>query len=405
MTVYEALKILEISGSYTEKKLKRVYHELAKKYHPDNFKDNNERRQAEEKLKNINLAYETLLNNKDRGSYQESRNSVFNYKKEKQQTLEKYRPQKYKHFFRGYCFMIDAFIKNFVMKDYNTISEVNNSYHKVLEEIIDVYKTLETEFYKDNNINKSKIIETINYNCSFDEFYEQLLKIKEKYSVNLESIFSKYAKKITEKYKNYSGYNIAKVEINTIIERRFAKAKGKINNVRNTEEISQQLANAFFTADKEIMNAIAQAIKLQNKLDSLFLEITEANDVELSLEYMSIKSMLQKGTSIPSAKERINHLEKMIKIKKKSSGLLKFILNKFKENIIIDKINVSQTTEYYKNILAYASNLHNLSTIDNILYLLNNKLYDLIFEQITININNDNSKNRESQRKKHHNKF
>lgn len=272
MTVYEALKILEISGSYTEKKLKRVYHELAKKYHPDNFKDNNERRQAEEKLKNINLAYETLLNNKDRGSYQESRNSVFNYKKEKQQTLEKYRPQKYKHFFRGYCFIIDAFIKNFVMKDYNTISEVNNSYHKVLEEIIDVYKTLETEFYKDNNINKSKIIETINYNCSFDEFYEQLLKIKEKYSVNLESIFSKYAKKITEKYKNYSGYNIAKVEINTIIERRFAKAKGKINNVRNTEEISQQLANAFFTADKEIMNAIDQAIKLQNKLDSLFLE-------------------------------------------------------------------------------------------------------------------------------------
>ncbi len=95
----------------------------------------------------------------------------------------------------------------------------------------------------------------------------------------------------------------------------------------------------------------------------------------------------------------------MIKIKKKSSGLLKFILNKFKEDIIIDKVNVSQTTEYYKDILDYSSNLHNLLTIDNITYLLNNKLYDLIFEQITININNGNSKNSESQRKKHHNKI
>ncbi len=56
------------------------------------------------------------------------------------------------------------------------------------------------------------------------------------------------------------------------------------------------------------MNAIDQAIKLQNKLDSLFSSITEVNDNELSLEYISIKSMMQEGTSIPSAKERIDFL-------------------------------------------------------------------------------------------------
>ena len=55
MTVYEALEILEISGSYDEKELKIVYRKLAKKYHPDNFKDDKERIKAEEKLKQINI--------------------------------------------------------------------------------------------------------------------------------------------------------------------------------------------------------------------------------------------------------------------------------------------------------------------------------------------------------------
>lgn len=44
MTVYEALSILEISSSYDEKELKIVYRKLAKKYHPDNFKDDEERK-------------------------------------------------------------------------------------------------------------------------------------------------------------------------------------------------------------------------------------------------------------------------------------------------------------------------------------------------------------------------
>ncbi len=56
MTVYEALEILEISGSYDEKELKIVYRKLAKKYHPDNFKDDKERIKAEEKLKKINIS-------------------------------------------------------------------------------------------------------------------------------------------------------------------------------------------------------------------------------------------------------------------------------------------------------------------------------------------------------------
>ena len=89
MTVYEALSILEISGSYDEKGLKIVYRKLAKKYHPDNFKDDKDRKKAEEKLKQINIAYETLLNSEDRSDYQENIDLVLNYKLEKIEGLKK----------------------------------------------------------------------------------------------------------------------------------------------------------------------------------------------------------------------------------------------------------------------------------------------------------------------------
>ena len=90
MTVYEALEILNISSSYTLKELKIVYRKLAKQYHPDNFKDDKERIKAEEKLKQINIAYETLLNNKDRSDYKENVDVVFNYMMERIEVLKIY---------------------------------------------------------------------------------------------------------------------------------------------------------------------------------------------------------------------------------------------------------------------------------------------------------------------------
>lgn len=95
MTIYDALDILKISSNYTEKELKIVYRKLAKKYHPDNFKGDIERKKAEEKLKQINIAYETLLNNKDRSDYKENVDVVFNYMMERIEVLKIYQLKKY----------------------------------------------------------------------------------------------------------------------------------------------------------------------------------------------------------------------------------------------------------------------------------------------------------------------
>jgi molecular chaperone DnaJ len=55
---YEVLGIKE--GASTEE-IKRAYRELVKKYHPDQYRDNPLSKLAEEKLSEINEAYDTLM--------------------------------------------------------------------------------------------------------------------------------------------------------------------------------------------------------------------------------------------------------------------------------------------------------------------------------------------------------
>ena len=61
MTVQEALTILEIQGEPTAKSVREAYLEMVKVWHPDRFShDPRLQEKAQEKLKEINLAYENL---------------------------------------------------------------------------------------------------------------------------------------------------------------------------------------------------------------------------------------------------------------------------------------------------------------------------------------------------------
>lgn len=67
--------VLGVPESATDEEVKRAYRELARKYHPDNYQNNPLADLAEEKMKEINAAYEEI--NKRRtggqGAYQTSR--------------------------------------------------------------------------------------------------------------------------------------------------------------------------------------------------------------------------------------------------------------------------------------------------------------------------------------------
>ena len=52
--------VLGVSQSATDEEIKKAYRELARKYHPDNYQNNPLADLAEEKMKEINEAYDTI---------------------------------------------------------------------------------------------------------------------------------------------------------------------------------------------------------------------------------------------------------------------------------------------------------------------------------------------------------
>lgn len=61
-------KVLNIPPTATDEEVKHAYRELARKYHPDNYHDNPLADLAQEKMKEINEAYETVQKQRRSGA-------------------------------------------------------------------------------------------------------------------------------------------------------------------------------------------------------------------------------------------------------------------------------------------------------------------------------------------------
>lgn len=66
--------ILGVSQSASDDEVKKAYRELARKYHPDNYQNNPLADLAEEKMKEINEAYDTITKQRS-GGYQSTTSS------------------------------------------------------------------------------------------------------------------------------------------------------------------------------------------------------------------------------------------------------------------------------------------------------------------------------------------
>ena len=58
--VSDPYKVLGVSPNASDEEIKRAYRELARKYHPDNYQNNPLADLAEEKMKEINEAYDAI---------------------------------------------------------------------------------------------------------------------------------------------------------------------------------------------------------------------------------------------------------------------------------------------------------------------------------------------------------
>ena len=61
-------KILGVSPNATDEQIKQAYHELARKYHPDRYSDSDLADLANEKMKEINAAYEEIQKMREAGA-------------------------------------------------------------------------------------------------------------------------------------------------------------------------------------------------------------------------------------------------------------------------------------------------------------------------------------------------
>ena len=68
-------KVLGVSRNASDDEIKKAYRDLARKYHPDNYHDNPLADLAQEKMKEINEAYDTLTKNKRSGNYNQGSSS------------------------------------------------------------------------------------------------------------------------------------------------------------------------------------------------------------------------------------------------------------------------------------------------------------------------------------------
>lgn len=71
-------EVLGVSPSASEDEIKAAYRELAKKYHPDKYTDSPLADVAEEKMKEVNEAYDEIMNSKKSGSQGYSSSSYTN---------------------------------------------------------------------------------------------------------------------------------------------------------------------------------------------------------------------------------------------------------------------------------------------------------------------------------------
>lgn len=392
MTFFEALNVLNIDSKYDEKKLKSAYHKLAKKYHPDQLKyDDKENKDILEKIKTINLAYETLLEKRDNYNFDdkksyESKVKVFEYKISKTKILEKYKINRNEHIFIDYANYINETIMLFISKEYNTVDEVEHNYQDTINKIISIYKEIEQSFYTKYKIDKREIIETINYDCSFNEYYERLLTIKEKYSFN--NKIAKIIEQSTEKYKYYVGYNIARPEIILIKDNTY-KIIMKLSDTFKESQIDFLLIQNYINKmNTDIEKTFSKTFILQKKINDLKIKVEGTKDTNIINNYIILQKKFTLGQLFFKTKYELNLIEQLIIIKENIRPLKRKIEKNYLKDYMLAKSKEKKrlVNIIYMNILDYIQNVKKLQMIPESISFLQEKDYlgviDLIENQV-----------------------
>lgn len=252
-------------------------------------------------------------------------------------------------------------LTSFNFKYFNNRQEIDDTFNEKMKEIKVKFKEIKEEFYKKNNIDDKDVKININYDCTLQEFYEQLIKIKENYSK--EALINKRLTEEIEKYKGYSDYEQLKELIK--ICKNNALIHIKQNNFQNIEDEIQKMHQSIITEVFETYYS------LKKKISDLEATIGTINDEGIKKEYNRIKNNFTSGESFRSTEEALENLEKMIQ---------EYNQQLQKESVF--EQNESTINEIYRSLIDRYSNAlkqcNSVTEYDNIISL--NKFLQKVLE-------------------------
>ena len=271
----KALNILGLKPNFTEAELKKVHRALVNEYHPDR----NKNPEAEEKMKEINAAREFLARYLKNGFQNEQPN--YNSYNKNSIDIEIYRIQKYdkleeiiKFDFNEYkvsenikniiqtikSFVIQFSVSTIVMK--NKL-DIDDAFNDCLKKIKNYFKKIKELFYFEYQIDRVSAEKSINYDCTLEEFYNQLLKIKNKYSKD--SMIERKQKELQRIVNfEFNEYKLSETIQNIIKEincesENFAFLANYTANKNN--EINEITLDNLFNASVEKIKALFKRLK------------------------------------------------------------------------------------------------------------------------------------------------
>lgn len=375
MTFNNAIKILGLNRNFTEEELKQAYRKLAQIHHPDRHENSEDRVKEEEIMKDINAAKEYLMKYLKENKHQNTAYSNINiieYRKSKLQELRRIVSQDFVSDFAAKLddlsvdintifYELDDMPIDFYTKTHGIYIKVTIDalYKEYLNKIKNKFKELEMYFYKENYINKEDIKENINYDCTLNEFCNQLLKFKDKYSK--EAILNKKLEEELLKYTYFAGYEIIETQIKDVIRNFTSKIKNQ--KFKYTQQDIDDV-------NKEITELFNKFFSLKKKIETLEKTIKTINNKEIQEQFELIKNNLYSGYSFDDFDDKISELEEKIEEYIKET----ILKNKFKEN--------EQTiNEIYKKMIARYSEIlqnYNITTPFDTIYELNDNLNEII---------------------------
>ena len=325
MTYSKALNILMLGFNFTEQDLKKSYRSLSKKYHPDNFITDEEKRIAHEKMCEINEAHAVLKQIKaNPNSYQEDRKVNINeYREELIRKIYKFllpsENDEYYIYLALYNFKISNIIalfeKRLTENIYISVEPklMDNEYIKATNAIKKQFRKLQQRFYTDNKIDATKVTEPLEYNCSLKEFYKQLLMIDKKYGLKAQ-IFQRLTKEI-EEYKAVPDYNTFITALSFIKNSYYEKivSNATLLKAYKQDENNLEIARLILQMHKQIREYIKQYHYLKNQIISLESTISTIDDIEIEFKYLELKNNLVFATNLDEIFKKLNTLKNSIR--------------------------------------------------------------------------------------------